>query len=66
MAPESLAALKFSAASDMWSFGVLLWEVVLRGETPYGRATGAEEVMKLLLRGQRLPVPASCSVVLRG
>jgi hypothetical protein len=65
MAPESLVALKFSAATDMWSFAVMLWEVVSRGERPYGRAMGAEDVVAMLMRGQRLQAPESCPAAVR-
>lgn len=45
MAPESLYDNVFSVKSDVWSFGVLIWEVVTLGSTPYPGLSAAE-VMK--------------------
>lgn len=34
-APEAFQHRKFSSASDVWSFGILMWEVMSYGERPY-------------------------------
>eukprot|EP00096_Caligus_rogercresseyi_P012020 TRINITY_DN4924_c0_g1_i1.p1 TRINITY_DN4924_c0_g1~~TRINITY_DN4924_c0_g1_i1.p1 ORF type:complete len:585 (+),score=148.53 TRINITY_DN4924_c0_g1_i1:311-2065(+) len=59
MAPESLFDNVYTSASDVWSFGVLLWEIVTLGSTPYPGKT-APEVMKFLKEGSRLEKPEHC------
>jgi serine/threonine protein kinase len=49
----------FTLKSDVWSFGVLMWEVMSFGSTPYG-AMSAEEVQAEVRNGYRLPQPAAC------
>lgn len=58
-APEGLAFNRFSTRSDVWAFGVLLWELATFGMSPY---PGVEltEVYHLLERGYRMDRPASC------
>lgn len=58
-APEGLAYNKFSSKSDVWSFGVLLWEIATYGMTPY---PGVElsEVFYTLNSGHRMSKPAGC------
>lgn len=47
MAPESLYDNIFSTKSDVWSFGVLIWEVVTLGSTPYPGLSAAEVMRKV-------------------
>lgn len=47
MAPESLYDNIFSVKSDVWSFGVLIWEVVTLGSTPYPGLSAAEVMRKV-------------------
>lgn len=47
MAPESLYDNIFSVKSDVWSFGVLMWEVVTLGSTPYPGLSAAEVMRKV-------------------
>ncbi|CAL4064397.1 unnamed protein product, partial [Meganyctiphanes norvegica] len=59
MAPESLFDHIYTTKSDVWSFGVLLWEIVTLGSTPYP-GLGASEVMKIVKEGKRLDKPEHC------
>ena len=45
-APEALHYKKYSTASDMWSFGVVLYEIWTMGIKPYDNATNNEVTMK--------------------
>ncbi len=59
MAPEAVAEARYTVQSDVWAFGVLLWEVVTYAMTPYGALAGPELVAELA-RGFRLPPPQDC------
>ncbi|XP_050419829.1 fibroblast growth factor receptor 3-like [Adelges cooleyi] len=59
MAPESLHYSIFTYKTDVWSFGVLMWEIVTLGSTPYC-TMGAREVMRRVRDGYRLDKPAHC------
>ncbi len=59
MAPESAVDRKYSSASDVWSFGVLMWEVYSRGAKPYS-AHNVNTVMSAILSGTRLEQPDEC------
>ncbi|XP_069695707.1 tyrosine kinase receptor Cad96Ca isoform X1 [Periplaneta americana] len=59
MAPESLYDNIFSVKSDVWSFGVLIWEIVTLGSTPYP-GLAAADVMRRVRDGYRLDKPEHC------
>ena len=55
-APEAIAFRKFTSASDVWSYGVVMWEVVSYGERPYWNWSN-QDVIRAVDRGYRLPPP---------
>ena len=59
MAPESIINRTYSSASDVWSFGVLCWEVFERDARLYA-GMDWEQVVRSLLSGYRLPKPDLC------
>uniref|UniRef100_A0AAR2LJV7 Ephrin type-A receptor 7 n=1 Tax=Pygocentrus nattereri TaxID=42514 RepID=A0AAR2LJV7_PYGNA len=58
-APEAIAYRKFSSSSDVWSYGVVMWEVMSYGERPYWNLTN-RDVIKSVEEGYRLPAPMGC------
>jgi hypothetical protein len=58
-APEGLAYNKFSSKSDVWAFGVLLWEIATYGKAPYAGVELAN-VYHLLDSGYRMECPDNC------
>ncbi|CAD7003841.1 fibroblast growth factor receptor homolog 1 [Ceratitis capitata] len=62
MAPESLQEKFYDSQSDVWSYGVLLWEIMTFGEQPYPNIMSAEELYSYLITGQRMEKPARCSL----
>ncbi|CAL1260865.1 unnamed protein product [Larinioides sclopetarius] len=59
MAPESLYDNIYTTKTDVWSFGVVMWEIVTLGSTPYpGMAAG--DVMRKVREGYRMEKPEHC------
>lgn len=58
-APESYNYGVFSHKSDVWSYGVTLWEMFSYGQQPYGDLKG-NEVIKLIDQGKKLEQPERC------
>ncbi|KAJ7986180.1 hypothetical protein DPEC_G00348100 [Dallia pectoralis] len=58
-APEALNYGKYTMDSDVWSFGVLLWETFSRGAIPYTSMTN-QQTRDEVEKGYRMPSPSSC------
>ncbi|XP_045460826.1 tyrosine-protein kinase Src42A-like [Harmonia axyridis] len=58
-APEAAIYSVFSIKSDVWSFGILLTELVTYGKTPYPGMSNTE-VLQQVENGYRMPAPALC------
>ncbi|XP_040887460.1 ephrin type-A receptor 1 [Toxotes jaculatrix] len=59
LAIESLSESVYTTKSDVWSFGVTMWEIASRGRTPYPGVHN-HELLDLLLSGLRLKPPEDC------
>ncbi|KAM9381029.1 tyrosine-protein kinase receptor TYRO3 [Phaethornis superciliosus] len=59
LALESLADNLYTTHSDVWAFGVTMWEIVTRGQTPYAGIENAE-IYNYLISGNRLKQPPEC------
>lgn len=58
-APECINYFKFSSKSDVWSFGVLMWEAFSYGQKPYKGMKG-NDVMQMIEGGGRMEAPLNC------
>ncbi|EKX42892.1 hypothetical protein GUITHDRAFT_61191, partial [Guillardia theta CCMP2712] len=64
MAPESIERRQFSQKSDVWAFGLTMWEVWTYGQIPYGSTiTDDALVGSKVVDGERPAAPASCPAV---
>ncbi len=61
MAPESLRKKVYTHKSDVWSYGVTVWEVLTFGARPYG-SKGVRELVKGVEAGERLEQPTTCTI----
>lgn len=59
-APEAANYSTFTIKSDVWSFGVVLTEIITRGRTPYPGMTNAEVLDAVSDRNYRMPQPENC------
>lgn len=58
-APEAMSHGRYSNKSDVWSFGVLLYEILTYGGVPYP-AFSNSEVYSQVIKGYRMPAPPKC------
>jgi len=58
-APEVFEKGKFEKSSDVWSFGITIWELFSYGHPPYSTLTNPE-VLPFLKKGNRLAQPRNC------
>lgn len=63
MSPESVMYGRFTLESDIWSYGIVLWEIYSYGKQPYYGHTN-EEVVKLILQGIMLIPPEDCPTLI--
>ncbi|KAG8173530.1 hypothetical protein JTE90_008864, partial [Oedothorax gibbosus] len=59
MAPESLEKGTYSTKTDVWSYGVVLWELMTRGVSPYPDVDNWD-IIQYLKSGRRMPQPSYC------
>uniref|UniRef100_A0A8D0B1P3 Tyrosine-protein kinase receptor n=1 Tax=Sander lucioperca TaxID=283035 RepID=A0A8D0B1P3_SANLU len=59
MSPESLKDGVFTTTSDVWSFGVVLWEIATLAEQPY-QGLSNEQVLRFVMEGGLLEKPQNC------
>ena len=59
-APEAFVRNRVSIKSDVWSFGILLFEIITYGRFPYPDMTNAQ-ILEKLPQGYRMPRPIGCS-----
>uniref|UniRef100_A0A7N8XLW4 Receptor protein-tyrosine kinase n=1 Tax=Mastacembelus armatus TaxID=205130 RepID=A0A7N8XLW4_9TELE len=61
MALESILHRKFTHQSDVWSYGVTVWELMTFGAKPYDMIP-ARDIPEVLEKGERLPQPFTCTI----
>ncbi|XP_071480812.1 tyrosine kinase receptor Cad96Ca-like [Diadema antillarum] len=59
MSPEGMQNKKWSIEGDVWSYGILLWEIVTLGARPYPKMT-MDMVKQQVTKGYRMPRPSHC------
>ena len=66
LAPEAIERGRFSEKTDVWAFGVTMWEILTHGKIPYFGIPRDEDVITHVLRRGRLQRPEGCPGALWG
>jgi len=61
IAPEVLIQHKYSTQADVWSYGILLWEIYSVGSNPY-EDVSMNRVIDLISQGYHMPIPENCPI----
>ena len=59
-APEAAVYNSYIVKSDVWSFGVILYEIITYGRLPYPGGFTGREVIREIEQGYRMPCPCNC------
>ncbi|XP_070548615.1 uncharacterized protein [Ptychodera flava] len=59
-APESLTSNVYTFKSDVWSYGILLWEIITFGQRPYPDLNNCEDVRTKVKEGYKMAIPENC------
>lgn len=59
MSPESINFRRFTTASDVWMFGVCMWEILMLGVKPF-QGVKNNDVIGKIENGERLALPSGC------
>jgi tyrosine-protein kinase Fes/Fps len=59
-APEALEHMSYVLATDVWAFGILLWEIFSGGKMPYPGMNNSETKEAVIKKGYRMPPPHGC------
>lgn len=59
-APEALLQLEYTISTDVWAYGILVWEIFAGGRMPYSGMGNAETREQVCKQGYRMPPPPGC------
>eukprot|EP00049_Salpingoeca_infusionum_P008831 m.145963 g.145963 ORF g.145963 m.145963 type:complete len:1383 (+) comp14146_c0_seq1:283-4431(+) len=64
LSPECLLYQQFTTQSDIWAFGITMWEIMMLGAVPYPGLSGADLFVMLIQKHYRMPKPVNVSSTL--